>query len=97
MLARLETRQSISQNYRVLSQNRVAVQLFTACSTKWQQVAVPGVGLVRICLLMDQVETRARYMPEVRALSETQLDELWQQIDCLEQSALKEWEERASE
>ncbi len=46
-------------------------------------------GVLPVGLRLDQVEIRARHIPEIRALDEAETDHLWVQIDILERHALK--------
>ncbi len=67
--------------------------LFTLCSNKWEYVSTM-MGAFPTSLRLDQVEIRARHLPEIRALSQDETDHLWMQIDMLERHALKAMSEQ---
>ena len=72
----------------VLQPNLTVFLLFMACANQWQVVVTPRGQLVRTGLDWQQVETRARYMPDCRELNQEQTDQLWKDITTMQSAAL---------
>lgn len=70
--------------------NIPAWSLFLACSNQWYTES-PGLSgrIIKTGLRWPDIETRARYLPECRALNETETDRLWQDITTLQNAALE--------
>ena len=78
----------------VFEPNLPVFNLFMACSSQWATES-PGMGgrIIKTGLRWPDVETRARYLPEVRALNEEQTDQLWRDITTLQNHALTAMQE----
>lgn len=68
--------------------------LFLACSRQWLSQFAPNGKLIRLGLDWQQLETRAKHMPEIRALSETEADQLWADLNTLQNAALEAFAEQ---
>jgi len=73
----------------VFKANLPVLQLFMGCANQWQVVVTPRGQLIRTGLDWQQVETRARYLPECRALDEAETDRLWKDITIMQNAALE--------
>ncbi len=72
----------------LLEPNIPVFNLFMSCAAQWDTAISPVGRLIKTGLRWPDVETRARYMPEIRALDEANTDRLWRDITTLQNHAL---------
>ncbi|CAA0103594.1 DUF1799 domain-containing protein [Zhongshania aliphaticivorans] len=86
-----------TEGIQVQAANWPAFSLFLACSRQWDSAISPLGEVVRMGLRWSDVETRAKRMPECRALNEEETDQLWRDITVLQNHALEAFAELRDE
>jgi hypothetical protein len=81
----------------IMECNWPVFSLFLACSRQWDSLISPLGEVIRMGMRWDQVEVRARHMPECRALDEEDTDQLWRDITVLQNHALEAFAELRDE
>ncbi len=89
-----DAEEQASAGVTLLEPNLPAFLLFAACDKQWETSIAPDGKFIRHGLRWPDVETRARYMPECRALDEQQTDQLWIDITTMQNAALTYQSER---
>lgn len=63
-----------------------------ACQHQWFEILAPMTGQrLRTGLRWAEVDARSRNLPEYRALSRTQRDQVWKDLEVLQSAALAYW------
>ena len=89
-----EQEQQATEGILIYEQNWPVFALFLACSRQWLTQIAPNGKLIRLGMDWNQVEIRARHMPEIRALSQTDTDQLWRDLNTLQHHALETFAEQ---